>query len=104
MNEQDIEINYYDYDRHIKIDRFFEVAEYLTKNDLWGEVGVVMKDNPLIGNRIKIDMHLANAAKIVLMKHASKSGTITTDRIVIDALRCATMQEKSDPDDTTEQA
>ena len=90
MRDKNAEIIFYEKDRAIKIDRFFEVADYLTANNLWKEVETLMKESPIIGKRINMDMHLGNAVKIVMMRHAHTEGTLDTDKLVKATVRCAT--------------
>jgi hypothetical protein len=57
--------------RNIKISRFFEVAKFLTDNNLWGEVEKKLITAELIGDRIILDSLLGNAVKLVLSENSS---------------------------------
>ncbi|HDY9015773.1 TPA: hypothetical protein RRI78_004856 [Klebsiella pneumoniae] len=79
----------YETHRDIKISRFFEVAEYLTKENLWGEVEKLLTENQLIGSRIILDKNLGNAVKIVVERHSKSIGTFETDDLPKQVVLCA---------------
>jgi hypothetical protein len=86
------EIVLYEEDRRIKITRFFEVAEFLTKENLWGEVKKLMLENELLGSRIILDQHLGNAVKVVIARHSTdKQGLLDDAGIVRATIRCASL-------------
>jgi hypothetical protein len=96
MSNKKIDVVFYENNRQIKISRFFEVTKYVISNNLWKDVEDLMNNSPIIGERIIMDMHLANAVKIVMMRHASKNGTLKSDEIVADTVRCSSMPPASD--------
>ncbi len=102
MNTQKVEPILYEENRSIKITRFFEVADYITKNELWGEVEKLLLSNELIGPRIVLDKHLGNAVKLVMARHASSTKALfREDDIVNLAVRCGAWRTPPDPQQPT---
>ncbi|HBR2137810.1 Uncharacterised protein [Klebsiella quasipneumoniae] len=88
MSEEEIEVVLYEHDRYIKISRFFEVAEFITKENLWDKVKLLMLSNELIGPRMIIDKHYANAIKLVMDRH-TRNTELRKEPIVKATLLCA---------------
>ncbi|WGK92575.1 hypothetical protein [Pseudomonas migulae] len=98
MNNDKVAPVLYEEDRRIKITRFFEVAAYLTKENLWDEVEKLLISNELIGPRITLDQHLGNAVKIIIARNASATkSTFEKDDIAQLAVRCGSMRTPPDP-------
>ncbi len=91
MNKEEMEENLELYElptREIKITRFFEVARYLTKNDLWDNVEEVLKNSKIIGERIILDSLLGNAVKLVMLENSKKSPEKENTQTVSDTIKC----------------
>ena len=95
MSEEEFDVVLYEHDRYIKISRFFEVTEFLEKEKLWDEVKRVMLSNEIIGPRMIIDKHFANAIKIVMDRH-TKNSPLRNEPIVKATLLCAHKPIKPD--------
>ena len=88
----------YEEDRPIKISRFFEVAAFLSENDLWGEVESILSSTEILGSRIVLDKALGNAVKITVARHiATKDEQFAPDHIAELAIRCGSWRTPPDP-------
>jgi len=95
--EEQVMLEFYELPtRKIKINRFFEVARYLTENDLWDKVEKLLSDNPIIGERILLDSVLGNAIKIVIAQHVTKNPARSgekVDKIAYEVMGCGCTPE-----------
>jgi hypothetical protein len=96
MNEQfkEIQLNLYDLPkRDIKIKRFFEVVEYLTKFDLWRDVKSKMVGDSGTELRMMLDSNLGNAVKEVVFEHIQHINEIPgiskkDEELAFDVIQC----------------
>lgn len=101
-NQESIQVEYYELPkRDIKISRFFEVAEYLTKNNLWGTVKTKMGCDAENEMRMILDSNLGNAVKAVLFEHLqSQDSSLVADEnkdLVISTIKCAHAPVRNPP-------
>lgn len=82
--------------RSIKISRFFEVARFLTENQLWDKVEEKLSSSEIIGDRIILDSLLGNAVKIVLYENCSEF-VAQADHIVSATVRCGSPRKPGNP-------